>query len=258
MSAIKIYVGEGNTRELTSRIVTPLQITEQLDVTLDSGELNYIFTEQDTDGLREPLSMYFVIVEENLPSERHWQFVGIDSRAFLRRNTAGDVIYKHKVALTETSKLLQGVLIDGMAVTQPEDEGQRETLYDVTERLFKVAQFDDARNVVEKFRFSDANVIKILQAIKSPQFKWNTQTTLWECLEQIGAVIDAIPKVERGYDNDSGETESFDVAFEFVNATDNEATAISDQWVNIYGENVDESQYNTALGSVVENLHESE
>lgn len=75
----------------------------------------------------------------------------------------------------------------------------------------------------------------------------------------LHAVIDAIPQVERWYyrDEDEGVQVVNGITFEFVNAAGKEATEITDEWANVIGENVDESQFNTALGSVVENLHEN-
>ncbi|MCM1290189.1 MAG: hypothetical protein NC132_05545 [Corallococcus sp.] len=251
--------GQKNTNfeetDLTSRLVTPLQITEQLDVTLDSGEMNYLIAEEDTDGLREPLAIYELSVNENF-ADLQRRFVGIDSRALLRKGTLGSGIYSHKVSLVEAAKLLQGVLIDGVAVTQPEDESQRKTLYDVVVRALRIAQFDNAQQAEGAFSLHWSAPINVLQSTKSPQFKWNTQTTLWECLEQVGAVMDAIPTLEIHY-NDADQLD-MSVSFEFVNATGNEAASIVDEYANVIGENVDESQYNTALGSVVENLRENE
>lgn len=248
---------EGNVEvDLTSNLVTPLQITEQLDVSLDSGEINYLIKEQQADGLREPLAIYELSVNENY-ADILQHFVGIDSRALLRNETASNGIYAHRVMLTEAAKLLQGVLIDGVAVTQPENVDDRKTLKEVVERLLKIAQFDDSQSPFGRFSLTaDQNVIDVLSSVKSPQFKWNTQSTLWECLEQIGAVIDAIPTLWYGY-NDADQL-AFQVSFEFVNATGNEATAIIDKYANVDGENVEETMYNTALGTVVENLREEE
>lgn len=75
----------------------------------------------------------------------------------------------------------------------------------------------------------------------------------------LHVVLDAIPKVKRWYyrDEDEGAQVVNGITFEFVNAAGKEATEIADEWANVIGENVDEAQYNTALGSVVENLKES-
>lgn len=158
-------------------------------------------------------------------------------------------VYLHEVSLTEPSKLLQGVMIDGFGVTQPEDETKRKTLYYVVNRLLAVTPFDGQRFTLT----NKASVIGVLKSVKSPEFKWNTQTTLWECLLQIGAVIDAVPRLVM--DNRGKYTV---VTFDFVNAFGNKADNISDQWTNAEGQNINEGLYNTALSAVVENLRESD
>ena len=163
-------------------------------------------------------------------------------------------IYSHQVSLTEPSKLLQGVMIDGFAVTQPEEYDKRDTLYAVVNRLLAVTPFDGVNDATQMFSLTNNTaVVNALAGIKSPQFKWNTQTTLWECLLQVGAVIDAIPRlVADTYGNYTV------VTFYFVNAYSNYADSIDDSATNIVGESVDESLYSTALSAVVENLRENE
>lgn len=157
-------------------------------------------------------------------------------------------IYSHQVALTEPSKLLQGVMIDGFGVTQPEDYGSRKSLLEVVNRLLAVTPFDCLRFILT----NDSNVTSALKSVVSPEFKWNTQTTLWECLLQVGAVIDAIPRLAA-----YGSGNYIVVTFDFVNAYVDEVDSLDDGATNALGENVDEIQYNTALSSVVENLREN-
>ncbi|MDE7455002.1 MAG: hypothetical protein K2M64_04155 [Clostridia bacterium] len=159
-------------------------------------------------------------------------------------------IYKHQVSLIEPSKLLQGVTIDGFGVSQPEEYKKRQSLEDVLLRLFQVAILDAPK------RFSltqDSTVRRVLSTVKSPEFKWNTQTTLWECLVQIGAVIDAMPRL---VSDDKGNFTV--VTFDFINACDTIVDNLDDELTNALGLNVEESQYNTALSAIVENLRENE
>ena len=165
-------------------------------------------------------------------------------------------IYSHQVSLTEPSKLLQGVMIDGFAVTQPEEYEKRDTLFSVINRLLAVTPFDYVNESTPMFHpnisTTEANVLSAL-SVKSPEFKWNTQTTLWECLLQVGAVIDAIPRLVP--DSKGNYTV---ITFDFVNAYNNYVDAIDDGETNAVGESMDESLYNTALSAVVENLRENE
>ena len=138
-------------------------------------------------------------------------------------------------------------MIDGFGVSQPETYDDRQTLFDSVNRFLTFTTFDGKRFSLT----ADTNVINVLKSVKSPEFKWNTQTTLWECLLQAGAVVDAIPRLVADSNGDYTV-----VTFDFVNSYTNEVISISDTWTNVEGENLEENQYNTALSSVVENLRE--
>lgn len=250
---INITLKESNNDvSLNSKTITPIVIDEQLNTELDSGTISYLTTEPDSKELNEALARYSIgiehIVDGNSQNEQ-FDFVGMDSRALLRKGTDGQSVYKHQVSLTEPSKLLQGVMIDGLGVTQPEDYNSRKTLKDVVERLFAVTPFDERRFWLT----SDETVVNVLSEIIAPEFKWNTQTSLWECLLQVGAVIDAMPRLVA-----DGSGNYTIVTFDFVNANGREATDISDTFTNVEGQSIDESLYNTALSSIVENLRENE
>lgn len=66
---------------------------------------------------------------------------------------------------------------------------------------------------------------------------------------QIGAVIDAIPRLIRATNG-----QFIVVTFSFVNVYATEVNAIYDGATNVVGENVEEGQYNTAFSAIVENL----
>ena len=323
---IDIKLKESNrTVKLSELTTSPIVIEEQLDTSLDSGTLNYLRNELTSSELNEALASYSINVDNAT-----FDFVGMDSRAVIRKNfvqhtiedttseitepathirgvfgasgkisingfgvknlkikgsgrsiasgtysngevawnaiifsnnkpdsytvtivydSNDDNIYSHQVALTEPSKLLQGVMIDGFGVTQPEAYDSRKNLYEVVKRLLAVTPFDGQRFTLT----NDKKVYSVLQSVVSPEFKWNTQTSLWECLLQVGAVIDAIPRLIR--DDDDNFTV---ITFDFVNANVGEVDSLADEATNAFGENVDESLYNTALSSVVENLRENE
>ena len=237
------YRENGNEIEISEKVKAPIEIDDQLDMSLDSGTISYLATEPDGKGLNEALTKYSIVIDGE-----QFDFVGMDSRALLRRGTNGESVYAHQVALTEPSKLLQGVLIDGLSVTQPEDYDMRTTLYKVGERLLSVIPFDGQR-----FWFSGVGeVFDMLKQVKSPQFKWNTQTSLWECLVQMGAVVDAMPRLVADRNGNYAW-----VTFDLVNTFGSDVE-IDDGLTNALGAKVDESQYNTALSAIVENLRENE
>lgn len=330
----------GSSLNLSEKTLSPIVVESQLDTSLDSGTVKYLATESDGSPLNDALASYSIGV-----GGENFDFVGMDSRALVCRKSNGQNVYLHEVSLTEPSKLLQGVMIDGFGVTQPEkiimsninrtarqsstiqtyasssvyihqvsgsitvpncqaivstewtvdgsatgvpdpivemdaangviswytptwrDSSSRAgnkytviimyvcakpnaaTLEDVVNRLLMFSPFDGQRFTLT----DDYTVLGVLQSVVSPEFKWNTQTTLWECLLQIGAVIDAVPRLVM-----DGDGKYTVVTFDFVNAFGNKADNISDQWTNADGQNINEGLYNTALSAVVENLRESD
>lgn len=327
---------------MSDPIVSPIEIDEQLDTSLDSGTLKYIVSEPNSKGLNEALAKYHLTQFDEATNKigAEFDFVGIDSRAIVKktyttstatsngsvtneeitphlnyghtssgkisvkgsnivvlsikgniartypqvkvsdgaivwdvswkdRNEYPDTykyvvtvtytyspnsgVYSHQVSLTEPSKLLQGVMIDGFGVSQPENYDDRQTLKAVVDRLLDVTPFDDAQSKPTYKLTDNSAVVNALKAVKSPEFKWNTQASLWECLVQVGAVIDAMPMLVA-----DSKGEFTIVTFEFVNAYENEVTSIDDGLTNAFGESVDERLYNSALSSIVENLREND
>lgn len=249
----RLLKNEGGSDVLEAK--SPIELVFQLGAEMDSGTVRYLKTEKEAKGVVAPLAHYNVSVvspDPNVPFEIYW-FVGTDSRALVRTEENGQALYSHEVALVEPSKVLEGVLIDGLGVTQPEAVADRDSLYDVVVRLFSTTPFDYAQETGNYFTLTSNNeVLTALKSVKSPEFKWNTQTTLWECLVQIGAVIDAIPRLV------NAANKYIIVTFDFINAYENEVEAIDDATENAVGESVEESQYNSRLRSIVENLLEEE
>lgn len=311
-----------------------------------SGRIN---THQDIVEIISATSVRYAPHVQQVGRYIYWNASWIDSglydalytiKVVFSYKTASRSVYLHEVSLTEPSKLLQGVMIDGFGVTQPNKvtaktatkiakqdsrisseanalrymhkaEGKiksyrnfvtiksvtgsvanstptayydditheivwsvqwydinasyaqpytvtitydykrtnEKTLEDVVERLLSVSPFDSP-----KYSLTEQSDVRLtLSSVIAPEFKWNTQTTLWECLLQIGAVIDAVPRLVM--DKDGKYTV---VTFDFVNAFGNKADNISDQWTNADGQNINEGLYNTALSAVVENLRESD
>lgn len=235
------------TKSRTSRIRTlkatcPIKIARELSVELDSGTASFI--ESGKMQIRPPLRKYRVINDTQNANKFDFYFVGTDQTALLRSAASGaSELSRHSISLVEPAKLLQGVLIDGFAVTQ--DENLSVSIADVVRRLLQQANLNaQGQYVLDGYH-------RILENTPCPEFKWNPQTTLWECLEQIGAVVDAIPAI-RG-DSQFGYNE---VYFKYINTESTITDELLDAYSNPYGQSVDENQYNSSLGSVVENLLE--
>ena len=244
--------------DITSNVNVTFTLKKHHNKELDTGSFDLtVYETQGQDGLFPPFSMYRVTQTDGTNTEVDY-FVGIDSRTQLRTAWAntGTVqdcpIYQHGVSLIEPSKLLQGVLIDGFKVTQPEDTADRLSLLAVLQRLLAVTPLTLSSGALTYTVTGDTDVIAVLAETISPQFEWNTQTTLWECLCDIGAVIDCIPRLTISAD---GNTFSV-ITFDFVDNSDTVYPDIVDEFTNVVGESVDEQQFNTQLGAVVENIIE--
>ena len=244
--------------DVTSNVTVTMQVDEQHNLQLDAGNFNYyVYETEGKDGLFPPFSMYCIAQTDGTNTMSEY-FVGIDSRTQLRTAWAntGTVqdcpIYQHGVSLIEPSKLLQGVLIDGFKVTQPEDTADRLSLLAVLQRLLAVTPLTASGGAPLYTVTTDTDVVAVLTETISPQFEWNTQTTLWECLCDIGAVIDCIPRLTISAD---GNTFSV-ITFDFVDNSDTVYSDIVDEFTNVVGESLDEQQFNTQLGAVVENIIE--
>lgn len=221
--------------------IVPVDMQLHLSEQLDGGSASYYKTEPKTQGVNTPLDKYSIAID-TLTAD----YVGIDKRAFVKwaNKTTGTAIYKHTVELTEPTKLLQGVLIDGFAVTQPDPPTK--TLLQVLQRILASTPFDNPIYSVDMIT-KEATALSLTI---SPQFRWNTQSTLFEVLKDIGAVIGALPRLVA---DDNGDFTL--IRYEFINDSE---TSVTD-WIDgatAFGESVSEEDYNSALSAVVENLQE--
>lgn len=219
---------------VVSTAIVPVSYTRRLSEEFDNGTVTYYST---SGAMNAPIDKYEIIV-----SQKTYDFIGTEEVAKVKNG-----LYKHVVYLTEPTKLLEGVLIDGFAVSQPKAENLRKTLYDVVTRLLAVTPFDESIYTLT----TQAAIVGVLQATISPEFRFNTQTTLFECLMEVGAVINAFPRLTK-----DGNGEFTVVTFDFINEYGQAVTASPFTDVSAYGENVDEEQYHSKLAAVVENLIE--
>lgn len=219
---------------VVSTAIVPVSYTRRLSEEFDNGTVTYYSTNGE---MNAPIDKYEIIV-----SQKTYDFIGTEEVAKVKNG-----LYKHVVYLTEPTKLLEGVLIDGFAVSQPKAENLRKTLYDVVTRLLAVTPFDESIYTLT----TQATIVGVLQATISPEFRFNMQTTLFECLMEVGAVINAFPRLTK-----DGNGEFTVVTFDFINEYGQAVTASPFTDVSAYGENVDEEQYHSKLAAVVENLIE--
>lgn len=247
---IDIQVRQGkNLNSITAKVQQPLTLSIRLDRELDSGNFTTFVENNSTDKIIAPLTktQIFVFDRDNPGNSQRYDFVGSAQRVMIR-NKAVDgtypALFRHSVNVTEATKLLEGVLIDGLGVTQP-NTGTQKNLYEVTQRLLRQTK---------KGYYSliyNTNLKNLLESTISPQFRWSPQTTLWECLCDIGSVIDAIPYLE--FDSNK---EPCKIGFLVLNDETATITDLIDEYTYSYGEEVNEQQYNSRLTAIVENIKE--
>lgn len=221
-------------------VSVPANYARRLSEEFDGGTVTYYSTSGE---MNAPIDKYELIVSrEGSALTDAYDFIGTEEVAKVKNG-----LYKHVVYLTEPTKLLEGVLIDGFAVSQPKTESLRQTLYEVVTRLLAVTPFDESIYTLT----TQSSIVGVLQAAISPEFRWNTQTTLFECLMEVGAVINAFPRLTK-----DGNGEFTVVTFDFINEYGQEMATSPFADVSAYGESVDEEQYHSKLAAVVENLIE--
>lgn len=188
--------------DITASCQEPLTITERRDRELDDGDFLFCEFNNTTSKAVEPYTLFRVTLNDGVNTPITAYFNGAGQRAMLRNKwgngaeNSQKALFRHAVALTEKTKDTQGVLIDGFAVTQ--DVNESVTLKDVADRLFAVTPVKAVGDTVtEQYSLTDdERVLSVLRNTKAPEYKWNCQSTLWECLCDIGDTIGAIPRVE--------------------------------------------------------------
>ena len=214
--------------------VFPLNFIQRLDRELDSGECLFF----STSHVLPPFQMCRITVDGE-----QFYFYGNDSAQWVPPPKSQ---FKHKVRLVEPTKELEGIRIDGRRVVQPLT-GPQQTLLDVIEDLLFITPLRLTGQTQPFVLTTDVKITEKLNSKISPEFRWGSQTTLWECLLDIGACIDAIPRLS----NSSDGTGYNVITFDLVNEKKQELELLN---YNGVLETFDEAQYCTAIESYVENL----
>ena len=107
----------------------------------------------------------------------------------------GQGYYAHNLTLVEPTRLLMGIPIEGMKVTQPQDGTAKDSLYTVAERLLRVCRLTKGGTPQKIWLTDDEETVALLQNTDSPEFSWEAETQLWECLKDIGSVINCMPRL---------------------------------------------------------------
>ena len=173
---------------------------ERLDEELDGGAaISYT----KGAGGEEPLAEFtemVVLLDDDDGSKRRIPFFGFDN---IEMRNKAQAYYMHSFELVEPTRWLMGITCDGLAITQPIGDETKKTLYDTLARVLRCCntQKKPASTTVAPMIFDiDEGIVPLLQAVISPEFKWQVQTLLFEILQDIGDVIDCIPRLTENTD----------------------------------------------------------
>lgn len=216
--------------------VYPITFEKKLDREFDSGEFITV-----GDARHEPYTPMRIVIGDTQATADTFYFYGNTAQKW---SPSG--VMQNSVRLVEPTKILQGRFVDGLAVDQPL-QGTQKTLKDVIERVFRVTPLRTSREPQEFILTTDSEIVSILQNTISPEYKWSSQTSLWEVLCDIGAYIDAMPRLMWNTSANKFNIVTFDLINQQKAKIENLA---------YYGKltNFDESQYCTILESIVDNM----
>jgi hypothetical protein len=167
---------------------------ERLDEQLDTGSIQLI-TNSESVPFNDFCSIKVVITDNN-GSPKTMYFCGSDT---VEKRGAG--YYIHTLELVEPTRLLMGIIIEGRKVTQA-ISSEKKSLYRVLLGLLNTFETKE-KGAQSKFRIAVSDKVgNLLRGTISPEFHWESGTLLWECLLDIGNVINAIPRLEADNNGD--------------------------------------------------------
>lgn len=214
----------------------PVMFSHKINLEFDSGALNSFEL-----GTREikPYTLVKIEVGDNANALDTFYFYTTPSESW-RPTERNQIAWN----LVEPAKELQGVFLDG--ITSTYIDGAQKTLLSVIQRLLRVTPLRKEGQAQKYTLTTDLPVVERLTAY-APEFRWSAQTSLWEALVDIGACINAIPRLTA-----NGNATKFDtITFDFVNTL--KPTTTAERFVGRL-RSVNEEQYCTALESNAQNL----
>lgn len=238
MINLAIQIHNGTAWETLNTAVYPIKINERLDDELDSG--NFVFYTKSQD-IYPPFTKCKITVGDTVR-----YFYMNDAAAWY-----GGGFWQHTATLTEPTKILEGYFVSGLAVTQPREpsaSNPAKTLYQVLQRVLAVTPLRVSGESPLFQITTDSDIVALLRGVDSPEYRWGSQTTLWEVLSDIGAYIDAMPRLVPDPTDDS---EFNTVTFDLINEVKEVLDAVGYTQAAI---SINESQYCSALETDAENI----
>lgn len=229
---IKIEAFDGRWKEIPA--IYPINLVNALDMTFDDGKFNSL------GGIKpDPYTRVKITVGDSATSNKEKLFF----YATVSEQWQPNGVNQYEWRMVEPSKELQGVFLDGAAHTIM--AGKKKTLEDVVRRLLRITPLRRYGQNQKYYLTTEGSVLEVLSKAVSPQFQWSSQTSLWEALCDIGAYIDAIPRLT-GDDNEYSV-----ITFDFVNLQKSEVGSLDFFARSI---DLDETQYCSQMESNVINM----
>ena len=187
---IEFDTNEGNmgtSYPVSNRVTADFRLDEQLD----TGSVVIITDSAEPIPPMTPSRLTFSD-DEAVTAEN---FLWFSAYCFDTVEIRGQGYYAHNLTLVEPTRLLMGIPIEGMKVTQPQDGTAKDSLYTLAERLLRVCRLTKGGTPQKIWLTDDEETVALLQNTDSPEFSWEAETQLWECLKDIGSVINCMPRL---------------------------------------------------------------
>jgi len=216
-----------------------VDIQKRFDQTLDGGKVSWT-TKGNYTKLQELIKVKIVISDSGGVKTEY-----ACGNEFISQSSSD--IYLHTLNLVELTKLLEGITICGMGVVQPLS-GTKLTIYDVLSDLLSI---NPVRLTTQGQTYAlDPLIANKLDLYISPEFKWSSKMTLWECLLAAGKTMQAIPRLIPSSASDSLWNT---ITFDFLDILKNNVPNLYNE-ATAYLDSFNEEQYCSDIETSAENL----
>jgi hypothetical protein len=204
-----INIKSNNGSWITANAYNSNVFDERVDEQLDTGSIQIITNTEEV--VFNDFCAVRVVTTDAVGDTKKAYYCGFNTQ---EKRGAGYFI--NTLELVEPTRILMGVIIEGRRVTQPIGSEEKQTLYDVAEGLLLTCETlsynEKGKRFSPRFKLVDnEEIVSLLQSVVSPEFHWEAGTLLWECLLDIGNVINAMPRLLFNEATDEFDTITFDL-----------------------------------------------
>jgi hypothetical protein len=201
-----INIKSNNGSWITANAYNSNVFDERVDEQLDTGSIQIITNTEEV--VFNDFCAVRVVTTDAVGDTKKAYYCGFNTQ---EKRGAGYFI--NTLELVEPTRLLMGTIIEGRKVTQLIGVGDREkkSLYKVLSGLLSTFE-TKLEGATQRFTISVPDKVgHLLRGVVSPEFHWEAGTLLWECLLDIGNVINAMPRLLFNEATDEFDTITFDL-----------------------------------------------